>query len=147
MSQSSSAGERDVVLRLAGITKRFGPLVANDDVSLELRGGQVMALLGENGAGKTTLMNILFGHYVPDEGRVEVFGRALPHGSPKAAIAAGWPRTSDCVEHQPHGAMGFHFQNEALADATLARPIDPVTAAETVAQLLRDRARGVPVIR
>ena len=39
--------------------------------------------------------------------------------SAEAAIAAGWPRTSDCVEHQPHGAMGFHFQNNALADATL----------------------------
>ena len=77
------------VLRLAGITKRFGPLVANDAVSLELHTGEMLALLGENGAGKTTLMNILFGHYVADEGTVEAFGRPLPPGSPRAALDAG----------------------------------------------------------
>ena len=81
------AGE--VVLRLQGITKRFGALTANSDINLTLRQGEVLALLGENGAGKTTLMNILFGHYVADEGRVEVFGRPLPPGNPRAALAAG----------------------------------------------------------
>jgi simple sugar transport system ATP-binding protein len=80
---------RPVVLRLEGITRRFGALVANEDVSLALCEGEVLALLGENGAGKTTLMNILFGHYVPDAGRVEAFGKELPHGSPRAAIDAG----------------------------------------------------------
>ena len=67
----------EVVLRLTGVTKRFGALVANDDVSLELRRGEVMALLGENGAGKTTLMNILFGHYVADAGSIEAFGEVI----------------------------------------------------------------------
>ena len=78
-----------IVLRLSGITKRFGPLVANDSISLTLHKGEVLALLGENGAGKTTLMNILFGHYVADEGTIEAFGRPLPPGSPRAALAAG----------------------------------------------------------
>jgi len=77
------------VLSLCRITKRFGPLIANDDVSLSLRRGEILALLGENGAGKTTLMNILFGHYAADEGEVRVFGEALPPGKPRAAIEAG----------------------------------------------------------
>ncbi|MBX3605581.1 MAG: ABC transporter ATP-binding protein [Piscinibacter sp.] len=77
------------VLRLRGITKRFGALVANDAISLDLARGEVLALLGENGAGKSTLMAILFGHYVADAGRIEVFGAPLPPGSPKAALAAG----------------------------------------------------------
>ena len=77
------------VLTLAGITKRFGALVANDAVSLELARGEVLALLGENGAGKSTLVSILFGHYVADAGTIEAFGSPLPPGDPEAALAAG----------------------------------------------------------
>lgn len=80
---------REIVLRLDGITKRFGALTANDAVSLSLARGEVVALLGENGAGKTTLMNILFGHYTADAGTVEVMGQVLSPGTPRAAIAAG----------------------------------------------------------
>lgn len=80
---------QEVVLRLAGITKRFGVLTANDDVTITLHKGEVIALLGENGAGKTTLMNILFGHYTADEGTVEVFGAELPPGATGAALKAG----------------------------------------------------------
>ena len=79
----------DVVLRLDAITKRFGKLIANDAISLSLRRGEVVALLGENGAGKTTLMNILFGQYTADSGTVEVFGRVLPPGNSRAALDAG----------------------------------------------------------
>jgi simple sugar transport system ATP-binding protein len=82
------------VLRLEGVTKRFGGLLANDAIDLELGRGEVLALLGENGAGKTTLTSILFGHYVADAGRVllaDAAGalRTLPPGSPHAALAAG----------------------------------------------------------
>jgi simple sugar transport system ATP-binding protein len=77
------------VLELEAITKRFGATLANDAVTLRLAEGEILALLGENGAGKTTLMNILFGHYAADSGRVRVFGRELPAGRPRAAIAAG----------------------------------------------------------
>jgi simple sugar transport system ATP-binding protein len=83
------SGDATPVLRLQGITKRFGALLANDGISLELGRGEVLALLGENGAGKSTLVSILFGHYVADAGRVEVDGRPLPPGQPKAALAAG----------------------------------------------------------
>lgn len=89
------------VLRLRGITKRFGSLVANDDISLDLAAGEVLALLGENGAGKSTLVSILFGHYVADAGEIEVFGRPLPPGQPRAALAAG---------------IGMVHQHFALAD-------------------------------
>jgi len=89
------------VLKLNGITKRFGNLVANNAISLELARGEVLALLGENGAGKSTLMSILFGHYVADEGDIEVFGQALPAGRPRASLAAG---------------IGMVHQHFALAD-------------------------------
>jgi simple sugar transport system ATP-binding protein len=82
------------VLALRGISKHFGALTANDSVDLTLHRGEIVALLGENGAGKTTLMNILFGHYVADEGVVLVADaggclRPLPPGSPQAARSAG----------------------------------------------------------
>ena len=74
---------------MAGITKRFPGVVANDGVSFEAAAGEVHALLGENGAGKTTLSNILTGLYRPDEGEIELFGQAVRFHSPRDAIDAG----------------------------------------------------------
>jgi len=76
-------------LELRDITKRFGPLVANDGISLAVTPGQVHALLGENGAGKSTLMNVLYGLMQPDAGDIVVNGQPVTFHSPKDAIAAG----------------------------------------------------------
>jgi len=76
-------------LELTHISKRFGALQANDGISLTLKSGEVLALLGENGAGKSTLVSILFGHYRADSGHIQVFGKPLPPGRPDLALAAG----------------------------------------------------------
>ena len=77
------------LLELRGITKRFPGVLANDDVSFDLRHGEVHALLGENGAGKSTLMNILYGLYTPDEGEIMLNGKHIDVGSTKASIEHG----------------------------------------------------------
>jgi general nucleoside transport system ATP-binding protein len=77
------------VLRLRGITKTFGNVVANDEVDFTLGSGQIHALVGENGAGKTTLMKVLYGMHRPDAGTIEIDGDAVVLHSPAAAIAHG----------------------------------------------------------
>ncbi|MBN3522926.1 ABC transporter ATP-binding protein [Paenibacillus apiarius] len=79
----------EIVLELKGITKRFPGIVANDQISLQLRKGEIHALLGENGAGKSTLMNIVFGLYQPDEGTIELGGQPIVMNGPNKAIECG----------------------------------------------------------
>ncbi len=79
----------DIVLEANEITKHFPGVLANDHVSIDLRKGEIHALLGENGAGKTTLMNILYGLYKPDSGQVVLNGKSIVIHSPKDSIEAG----------------------------------------------------------
>ncbi len=74
---------------LRGITKRFGDVVANDGVDLDVKAGEVLALLGENGAGKSTVMKILYGFYRADSGVISVDGKPVIIASPKEAMALG----------------------------------------------------------
>ena len=82
-------GNQDTILALERITKAFMGVVANDDVSLTIRKGEIHALLGENGAGKSTLMNILVGLYTPDKGTIRVRGDEVHIKSPKQSIRLG----------------------------------------------------------
>lgn len=77
------------LVALEGVTKRFGPVIANRSVSLSVARGEVLALVGENGAGKTTLVNMLSGLVTPDEGRILIDGELVDISSPAASAAAG----------------------------------------------------------
>ena len=79
----------DAAVELRGITKRFPGVVANSDINIVVRRGQVHAIVGENGAGKSTLMKILYGMQRPDEGTISVNGSETSFHSPGDAIAAG----------------------------------------------------------
>ena len=76
-------------IKLEGITKRFGSIVANKDVNLTVDKGEILAILGENGSGKTTLMNMISGIYYPDEGHIYINGKEASIQSPKDAFKYG----------------------------------------------------------
>ena len=81
--------EQQYAIEMRGITKRFGPVVANNAVNLKVRPGEILALLGENGSGKTTLMNMLSGIYKPDAGQIFVDGREVSINSPEDSKKLG----------------------------------------------------------
>ena len=114
------------MLRAVGITKRFGDIVANDNISLSLARGEVLALLGENGAGKSTFVSILFGHYVADAGSIALYDKPLPPGDPAAALAAG---------------MGIVHQHFTLAE-NLSVQDNIVLGTEPLWSLRSNRARA-----
>ncbi len=76
-------------VQMTGISKQFGDVAANEDVHLDVRSGEIHALLGENGAGKSTLMNMLAGIYNPDKGSIYIHGKRVQFHSPEDAIKAG----------------------------------------------------------
>ena len=89
MATSMATSAAEYAVELTGITKRFPGVVANTDIHLQVRRGEVHALCGENGAGKSTLMKILYGMQQPDEGTISVDGQIVRFRSPSDAIKAG----------------------------------------------------------
>ena len=75
-----------IAVKMENITKRFGDVIANDGVNLEVKKGEIHCLLGENGAGKTTLMKILFGLYAKDKGRIMIHGQEAKIAGPTDAL-------------------------------------------------------------
>ena len=138
-SEATAAGaSADAVplVRLRGIVKSFGDLLVNDGVELSLLPGEVHALLGENGAGKTTLMSILFGHYVADEGSVEVTGKPLPPGDPRAALDAG---VGMVHQHFTLAENMTVLENIALGTQSAWKPrLDRAAARRRIRQLSAD---------
>ena len=81
--------EAENVIEMLHITKEFPGIIANDDITLQLRRGEIHALLGENGAGKSTLMSVLFGLYQPEAGEIKKNGKVVKINNPNDAIALG----------------------------------------------------------
>lgn len=79
----------EYVVEMLGITKKFSGIIANDNVTLKVKKGEILALLGENGAGKSTIMSVLFGIYQPDAGEIKIRGRSVKITNPKVAADMG----------------------------------------------------------
>ena len=77
------------IIEMLHITKEFPGIIANDDITLQLRRGEIHALLGENGAGKSTLMSVLFGLYQPEKGLIKKNGEVVKINNPNDATALG----------------------------------------------------------
>ncbi len=107
-------------LEMRGITKRYPGVVANDHIDLDVRPGEIHALLGENGAGKTTLMNILYGLARPDEGEILLDGQPVRITGPSDAIARG---ISMVHQHFMLVPVLTVAENILLGDETMANPV------------------------
>ena len=127
----STAGAGAPAVELIGITKAYPGVVANDDISLAIRAGEVHCLLGENGAGKSTLMSVLSGMTQPDAGRIRVAGRDVRIDSPRSALALG---VGMVYQHSTLVPALSVLENLLLGEGTGVR-LDKVAGAARLAEL------------
>ncbi|MCL4251831.1 MAG: ABC transporter ATP-binding protein [Anaerolineae bacterium] len=127
------------IVEMRGITKRFGTLVANDKVDIDLGRGEIHALLGENGAGKSTLMKILYGLYQPDEVTITIEGRTQPIRSPAEAIERGVGFVSQHFSLVPT----FTVAENILLGYEQQFRLDPAQMHTRVAQLATDNGFNI----
>jgi simple sugar transport system ATP-binding protein len=114
------AARKPPALAMRGITKQFPGVLANDHIDLDVRPGEILALLGENGAGKSTLMNILYGLLQPDEGEVLIDGQPVRIAGPSDAIARGIGMVHQHFMLIPVFSVA---ENIMLGDETMANPV------------------------
>jgi ABC-type uncharacterized transport system ATPase subunit len=135
MTQDALA-QQPAALEMRGITKRYPGVLANDHIDLDVRRGEIHALLGENGAGKTTLMNVLYGLATPDEGRILLDGKVVQIASPADAIVRG---ISMVHQHFMLIPVLTVAENVILGAETMANPIivDRKEASRRIGELAR----------
>ena len=127
-------GQRPPALEMRGVTKRYPGVLANDHIDLDVRPGEIHALLGENGAGKSTLMNILYGLVEPDEGEILLDGQPVTIHSPSDAIDRG---ISMVHQHFMLVPVLSVADNILLGDEPMANPVflDRAAAATAIREL------------
>src|SRR5260221_623374 len=150
-----------LAVEMRGITKAFPGVVANDHVDLDVRAGEIHALVGENGAGKSTLMNILYGLIHPDSGEILINGAPAKIGGPRDAIASGIGMVHQHFMLIPVCTVGGHLitkdtNQEEIATAMVGRavllrvekkPAKPGAVAFRVENLSALSDRGVPALK
>ena len=128
------------LLRVKNVTRRFGGIVAVDDVSLDVESGQIVGLIGPNGAGKTTLFNIVTRLYRPDAGEVELAGRSLLRTPAYRVVKRGLARTFQNVELFGTMTVGENVLSAAPSRAAAREALDYVGLGAVVDR----RAGGLP---
>ena len=115
--------EQQTAIRMQNITKTFGQVLANHNITIDIHKGEILSLLGENGSGKTTLMNMLSGIYYPDAGKIYVNGEAVSIRSPEDAFACGIGmihqhfKLIDVFTAAENVVLGLHGKNANLKNA------------------------------
>jgi branched-chain amino acid transport system ATP-binding protein len=131
-------GESAVALSVEGLTRRFGGLVAVDDVSFELPARRLNAIIGPNGAGKTTLFNLISGEIRPDAGRVQVHGQDITGLKPHQIVRRGVSRTLQIKSVFSGLTVAENVRTAVMAHEGLASPFRPAASYGAVSRRVEE---------